>query len=38
MAMRDAEDPELIHWVGVLLVILVTAALGAIIPALLYLL
>lgn len=38
MAMRDAEDPDLKHWLGVLLVILVTAALGAIIPAILYLL
>ena len=37
MATTDAEDPELIHWVGVFLVILVTAALGAIIPAILYL-
>lgn len=33
-----AEEPELKHWVGILLVILITAAVGAIIPALLYLL
>jgi len=38
MATSTAEEPELKHWLGVLLVILVTAAIGAIIPTLLYLL
>ena len=38
MATTRAEDPGLKHWLGVLLVILVTAAIGAIIPTILYLL
>ena len=38
MATTSAEDRDLRHWVGILLVILVTAAIGAIIPTILYLL
>lgn len=30
------EDPELKHWLGILLVILVTGGIGAIIPVVLY--
>lgn len=37
MAMRSAENTELKHWIGILLVILITAGIGAIIPVLLYL-
>ena len=33
-----AEEPELKHWLGILFVILLTAAVGAIIPTILYLL
>lgn len=38
MATTNADEPGLKHWLGVLLVILVTAGIGAIIPTLLYLL
>ena len=38
MATTTAEDPELKHWLGILLVILITAAVGALIPTILYLL
>lgn len=36
MATTTAGEPELKHWLGVLLAILVTAAVGAIIPGILY--
>lgn len=38
MATTAAEEPGLKHWLGVLLVILVTAGIGAIIPTILFLL
>lgn len=38
MATTSAEEADLRHWFGILLVILVTAAIGAIIPTILYLL
>lgn len=38
MATTTAEEPELKHWLGILLVILVTAGIGSIIPTILYLL
>lgn len=38
MATTPAEDPDLKHWIGIGLVILITAAIGAIIPTILYLL
>lgn len=38
MATTTADEPGLKHWLGVLLVILVTAGIGAIIPTILYLL
>ena len=37
MATTTAEEPGLKHWLGVLLVILVTAGIGAIIPTILFL-
>ena len=37
MATTTAEEPELKHWLGILLVILLTASIGAIIPTILYL-
>lgn len=38
MATTAEEDPELKHWLGILLVILVTAGIGGLIPVILYLL
>lgn len=38
MGTTTADEPGLKHWLGVLLVILVTAGIGAIIPTILYLL
>lgn len=37
MATTTAEEPGLKHWLGVLLVILVTAGVAAVIPTVLYL-
>lgn len=36
MATTTADEPELRHWLGVLLAILVTAGVGMIIPTILY--
>jgi hypothetical protein len=38
MATKTADEPELKHWLGILLVILITAGIGALIPTILYLL
>ena len=38
MATTTAGEPELKHWLGILLVILLTAGVGALIPTILYLL
>lgn len=36
MATTTAEEPELKHWLGILLVILITAGVGALIPTILF--
>ena len=38
MATTTSEEPELKHWLGILLVIILTAVIGALIPTVLYLL
>ena len=38
MATTTSEEPELKHWLGILLVIILTAGIGALIPTILYLL